>query len=178
MNRDRRNRRQGQNRNSGNPRHNSGERTNNNSNNRQSRFDSGKDMLSNSKKRIGFHPHRAVSQEQIRADEEAIREFKDLNQNICPRCGKPIVDLSSAFNDRESGSPIHFDCALEAVSQNETLDKGDKVVYIGNGRFGVLNFQNIHDMRHFTIRKVIEWEGKDDKPEWRPVMADLYSKVK
>ena len=43
---------------------------------------------------------------------------------------------------------------------------------------GVVNYANVHDIRHFTIRKIIEWEKHDSPVEWRTQMCDLYSKVK
>lgn len=121
---------------------------------------------------------KAVSQEQIREDEEAIREFKSLNQPVCPLCGQTVKDMAFALSSKDSGEPVHFDCAVESVSKGESLDQGDKVAYIGQGRFAVVHYANIHDAKHFSIKKVIDWEEKDKKPAWRNEMADLYSKVK
>ncbi len=120
----------------------------------------------------------AVSPEQIRADEEAISEFKTLNRPVCGHCGLSIADLSTAVEDKKSGKPIHFDCAVAILSEREKLSEGDRITYIGQGRFGVLYFANPHDMKHFTIKKIIDWEDKDKKPEWRDQMADLYSHVR
>ena len=53
----------------------------------------------------------------------------------------------------------------------------EKVVYIGQGRFGVLYFENPRDQRKFTIKKVIEWEDRDKKSEWREELSGLYSKI-
>ncbi|MCR5763151.1 MAG: hypothetical protein K6G00_07200 [Treponema sp.] len=120
----------------------------------------------------------AVSPDQIRADEEAITAFKSSNRPICEHCGLPIADLATAVEDKKSGNPIHFDCAVKILAEEENLAEGDRITYIGQGRFGVLYFANPHDMKHFTIKKIIEWEDKDKKPEWRDQMADLYSHVK
>ena len=120
----------------------------------------------------------AVSQEQIRAEEEAITAFKSSNRPICECCGMPIADMSTAVEDRKGGKPIHFDCAVAKLTQEEKLKDGDRITYIGQGRFGILYFANPHDMKHFTIKKIIEWEDKDRKPVWRDQMADLYSHVK
>lgn len=122
--------------------------------------------------------HNAVSSEQIRAEEAAITAFKNSNQCVCPKCQKPIQDLSQAIADKTSGTPIHFDCALEILLAEEKLGPGDKLTYIGQGRFGVLNFPNVHDMKHFTIKKIIEWEEKDKRSSWRNEMSDLYSQVR
>ena len=125
-----------------------------------------------------FRPPKAVTQEQIRETEAAIRAFKETHQPVCARCGVPIVDMSTAMTDRQGGGAIHFDCALEAISRQETLDAGDRIAYIGQGRFGIITYPNAHDTRHFTIKKIIEWEEKDQEIPWRDEMAEMYSKVR
>lgn len=107
---------------------------------------------------------------------QAISELKK-RENICPMCGQPITDLASSLNDKESGKPVHFDCALEKVKGAEPTGENEKVAYIGQGRFAVLSYENIRDQRHFTIKKIIEWEERDKKAEWRDEFSSLYSKV-
>ena len=120
----------------------------------------------------------AVSPEQIRADEEAISAFKTSNRPVCEYCGLPIADLATAVENKKTGKPIHFDCAVGILSEQEKLSEGERITYIGQGRFGILYFANPHDMKHFTIKKIIDWEDKDKKPEWRDQMADLYSHIR
>jgi hypothetical protein len=93
----------------------------------------------------------------------------------CPYCGKPIRDLSAALTDRNSGEAIHFDCALARLRDNETLERGDAVTYIGAGRFGVIHFVNPNDPRRFRIKKIFEWEDRENRAEWRRSLADHYS---
>jgi hypothetical protein len=93
----------------------------------------------------------------------------------CPYCGKPIRDLASALTDRKTGEAIHFDCALERLAENETLGRGDAVTYIGAGRFGVVHFANPNDPRIFTIKRIFEWEDRENRADWRKSLADHYS---
>lgn len=118
-----------------------------------------------------------ISEDQIRENEEAIRSFKDSNQTVCPICSQVIQDLSSALNDSKTGLPIHFDCAIAQIQKETKLGDGEKIAYIGQGRFGIIYYENVHDIRHFQIRKIIDWEEKDKKPMWRDQMSELYSKV-
>ncbi len=97
---------------------------------------------------------------------------------MCPQCGMPIADMGSALISREDGRPMHFDCALALLSEREHIAENERLTYIGQGRFGVLEFANIHDLRHFTIKKIIEWEDKDSRPAWRDELAGLYSRVR
>jgi len=52
---------------------------------------------------------------------------------------------------------------------------GDKVVYLGGGRFGIVHFDNGQDLKNFQVRKTIQWEEKDKRASWRREVSDLYS---
>jgi hypothetical protein len=93
----------------------------------------------------------------------------------CPVCGKPIKDISIAFTDKASGSPVHFDCALEKVSEHEAREQGDIISYIGGGRFGIVYYNNSQDLKNFQIKKIIEWEDKENRADWRKNIADHFS---
>jgi hypothetical protein len=99
----------------------------------------------------------------------------------CPWCGKPIRDLASAIADKETGLPVHFDCVAARIARKEILEKGDTVTYIGGGRFGIVHFDGSEfpgrggDGKTFKIKKIIEWENKDDRAEWRSTVSDHYS---
>jgi len=108
--------------------------------------------------------------------QKAIEELKN-KQVICAKCGQVITEVTSALSDKSSGKPIHFECALSEVEKNESLEPNEKIAYIGQGRFGVLNYENPRDQRHFTIKKIIEWEDRDSQSEWRKEISELYSKV-
>jgi hypothetical protein len=93
----------------------------------------------------------------------------------CPYCGKPIQDISQAIADRESGTPVHFDCVVARITEAETLESGDSVTYIGGGRFGIVNFNDPGDSQRFRIKKILEWENRENRPEWRGDVSDHYS---
>lgn len=126
-------------------------------------------------RRSGFS---AEMQKEIAASESAIREFKSVVTK-CEICGESINELASAINNRGSGNPVHFDCVLSKLAEEEKTGPNDKLTYIGNGKFAVLHFDNVHDMRHFSIVKEIEWEDRDSqRGEWRDKMAGLFSQIK
>lgn len=116
------------------------------------------------------------TQEDILNKEKAIKDFKE-REIVCPICGKPIEDLTSALADKETGKPIHFDCALEIASKNEKLKENERFTYIGQGRFAVLSFVDPRDMRHFKIERIIEWEDRNKPVEWKSEISGLYSQT-
>jgi hypothetical protein len=93
----------------------------------------------------------------------------------CPYCGKAIKDIASAIGDKGSNEPVHFDCAIARAAKGETLEKGDAVVYIGGGRFGVVHFNGQHSAPPFKIKKILEWEDKEQRAAWRKTVCDRYS---
>jgi hypothetical protein len=93
----------------------------------------------------------------------------------CPYCGKPIKDISSAISDKNSGEPVHFDCVINRIAEAEVLEQGDAVTYIGGGRFGIVHFGNPQNPQDFKIKKIFEWEDKENRSEWRRSVSDHYS---
>ncbi len=96
----------------------------------------------------------------------------------CVKCGEPIQDSTSALVDKSSGGPIHFDCVIAFLQGAENLGLNEKIVYIGQGRFAVMFFENPLDAKKFRIVRTIEWEGRDTKAEWRTDISDRFSHIK
>jgi hypothetical protein len=93
----------------------------------------------------------------------------------CPWCGKPIKDISSAVSDKNTGEAVHFDCVIARLGEGEPLENGDAICYIGGGRFGVVHFSGAQNNKDFKIKKIFEWENKDDRSEWRRSISDHFS---
>ncbi|WP_428770942.1 hypothetical protein V1L52_03610 [Treponema sp. HNW] len=96
----------------------------------------------------------------------------------CSFCGKPVTDFASALAHTDSGEPVHFDCVLAFLSEREQLSEGQSIAYIGQGRFAVVRMQNPSNAARFSIERIIEWESRDKKYEWRSVIADVYTCIK
>ena len=98
-----------------------------------------------------------------------------LPEAVCAWCDKPVKDISAAISDQESGKPVHFDCVINRITERETLETGDTVSYIGGGRFGIVHFNNPPDTRDFTIKRIYEWENRENRAEWRMTISDHFS---
>ena len=93
----------------------------------------------------------------------------------CPYCGKPIKDISLAISDKGTDAAAHFDCVISRLSENEELEQGDTISYIGGGRFGVVHFGASPNAQGFTIKKIFEWENKENRAEWRQAVTEHFS---
>lgn len=105
----------------------------------------------------------------------------------CSFCGKPVTDVASALADRTTDKPVHFDCVLDYLAEHETLSAGQSISYIGQGRFAVISSKVPASVQgtsaagvaaaglvaagapspRFVIERIIEWEPRDKKYEWR-----------
>jgi hypothetical protein len=95
---------------------------------------------------------------------------------ICACCGKPIPAPNEALSDRKTGSPVHFDCAMAELAKQEILETGEVISYLGGGRFGIVSFNGKkEESGNFSIKKIVEWEDKEKRAQWRGVIADHYS---
>lgn len=130
----------------------------------------------NVKKTFQFNHTLYENEEARRERQKAIQEVK-ARDVLCSKCGQHISDITSALSDKATGAPVHFECALHEVEASEKLGENEKVAYIGQGRFGILYYENPRDQRKFVIKKIIDWEDKEKKSDWREELSGLYSQV-
>ncbi len=94
----------------------------------------------------------------------------------CVLCGKPIFDLAGALANKDSGDPVHFDCALERVLAAEALEAGEKIVYLGAGCFGVVEYKKGND-GGFIVKRRIRWEKEGEKQLWRKDLSSYITRI-
>jgi hypothetical protein len=110
--------------------------------------------------------------------QEPLPPLPKLPTPACVKCGEPIQDVTSALADKDSGGPVHFDCVVKFLEGAENLGANEKIVYVGQGRFAVMFFENPVDTRKFKIVRMIEWERREERAEWRTDIAGQFSQVK
>ncbi|MDR1784947.1 MAG: hypothetical protein LBR23_00550 [Spirochaetaceae bacterium] len=128
--------------------------------------------------KIPFNKEISESLQQSMAENtRAIREFK-RTKTLCARCGKEIENIAEALCDRKTGEPVHFDCVLSLLIEQEPLNPGERIVYIGQGKFAVAK-QSDPPGKTFNISRTIEWENETAGPApWRKEISALFSQVK
>ena len=114
---------------------------------------------------------------QQKENEEALPKV-ELRQTTCEYCGNLIEDLASAMASKENGNPVHFDCVIEKIKKTEKLSEKEKIIYIGQGKFGIVEFPTPQDYKHFEIHRVIEWENRDAKFDWKDEITNAFSSIK
>jgi hypothetical protein len=120
---------------------------------------------------------RGVSEAEEPVDLSAPRQEGPRETLNCPLCGKPVYDLSTALSSgQEGGEPAHFDCVLDRVTAAETLESGDKIVYLGSGAFAVVVFKDRSESA-FTVKRRIQWEKEGEKKDWRKGLSSRISNL-
>jgi hypothetical protein len=95
----------------------------------------------------------------------------------CPICAKPVYDLTTALSaSRDQGEPAHFDCVLERVIASESLAPEEKLVYLGSGCFGVVEFKEKNE-GSFQVKRRIQWEKEGEKKDWRKGLSARISNL-
>ncbi len=138
--------------------------------NNQKRTDKPVEQVNTQQNKKKFIPPQAKKQEQL--------QHIEFDSYVCPRCSQPITDLPSALADKNTGEPVHFDCVLQFLQNAEELKQNEKITYIGQGRFAVTYFENPHDLRKFTIVRIIDWEEREKAYPWRDTISGLFSQIK
>ncbi|HUW41057.1 MAG TPA: hypothetical protein VMV90_08585 [Rectinemataceae bacterium] len=89
----------------------------------------------------------------------------------CPLCGKPVYDLATALCANKDGcEPAHFDCVLERVQAAESISPQERLVYLGSGNFGVIEFKDKSESA-FVVKRKIPWETEGEKKDWRKSLS-------
>lgn len=90
-----------------------------------------------------------------------------LQLPVCTVCGKAIRNLTTAIAGDKENSPVHFDCILKKLTDQEPLGDNEKICYLGGGSFGIVRQKPGSGSKHFFIRKRIQVEAQDTVLEWR-----------
>jgi len=65
---------------------------------------------------------------------------------------------------------------MEKVAASETLGPGEKIVYLGSGSFGVVEFKDRSETS-FTVKRRIPWEKEGEKKDWRKNLSSRISNL-
>ena len=143
----------------------------NKNNNKQNNYkETGKDVSKQKKKT----PYNSATSTFKTRKKEVFAKI-EWPKTICEKCGKEIKDLTTALSDKNTGNPIHFDCILEFIKNSEEIKEGEEVIYIGNGNFAIVVFENPKIRKKFKIIRYVEWEEKNNSLQWKTKIKELAS---
>ncbi len=103
------------------------------------------------------------------------RRYQKKDYPICPFCGNSVKDIYTAIASEEDEAPSHFDCIIKELEKRETLEKDEKIVYLGRGSFGIIKTRNSGSIKFF-VRKRIQYEKEEKKFDWRKKISNRIKK--
>lgn len=103
------------------------------------------------------------------------RETPEENKIIynCNICGTEIQDIITALCYTDENTPAHFDCIIKNLAEKENLQEGQRVVYLGSGNFGIVKTNDEENKPNFKIIKKIEFEQRENIPDWRRQLVKI-----
>ncbi|MFA5467751.1 MAG: hypothetical protein WC224_01680 [Sphaerochaetaceae bacterium] len=74
----------------------------------------------------------------------------------CVLCGQVIDTIAQAICEGQEGRYSHFDCVLEKLTSQETLGENQKISYVGQGNFAIVEKG---EDGYYTLVKKIPYES-------------------
>lgn len=76
----------------------------------------------------------------------------------CRICGEPIEFIAEAIGESDGGFS-HFDCVISKLKEQEHVQEGEYISYVGHGNFAVFTKD---EEGHFVIKTRIPYESKEN----------------
>ncbi len=80
-------------------------------------------------------------------------------------------DIQSAIAFPPSDQPAHFECVIRRIGEDEKISESERVVYLGNGSFGIIEDRTASGESKYVIRKRIQFEEPEKAVGWRKELS-------
>ena len=90
----------------------------------------------------------------------------------CSICGKTIDSIAQTIGGPAQDEFSHFDCAIRTLSESESLQPSQKVCYIGNGDFAIIEYNKKNFSGGFSVVKRIPYESQEMKSSVKKLVSD------
>ncbi len=104
-----------------------------------------------------FDPASFISDKKLQAD----RNSEHLE---CCLCHKEIFEMTTAVDMVDYNAPAHFECVIDRLNNTENLKDGEKIIYLGNRKFGVVKYNKNNG---FNIIREVFYEDANGFKDWR-----------
>ena len=89
----------------------------------------------------------------------------------CPICSQPMRNIQSAIALPPNNEPAHFECVIRKIGEDERIGPKDRVAYLGNGSFGIIQDDSSSGASRYVIKKRIQFEEADKSVTWRKELS-------
>ncbi len=83
------------------------------------------------------------------------------DKKVCALCSTPIDDMLSAVRHSEGDDVCHFECVQKELAKSEPLAENEKMVYVGNGDFCIVQERRNRGKMYYFLRKRIHWRDAE-----------------
>ncbi len=99
----------------------------------------------------------------------AKKDKEPVVYDICPFCSKEIKEPLTSLLEKESMKKAHFECILSQIAKIYQLNGREKIYYIGNGAFGVIEEKRFKNKVKINIRERFQYIEKLDKKKHKEI---------
>ncbi len=82
---------------------------------------------------------------------------ESLPASVCPICNKSITNMMTALLDETSEGYAHFDCVYDKLKARVTLKESERLSYIGNGAFAIIEDYKDGQALKFRIKQQFQF---------------------
>ena len=81
-----------------------------------------------------------------------------IGKKVCSKCNKKIEEMKSSIKDNKTDQYYHFNCVINEIKKDNAVDSKQRIVYLGNGAFGIIEDLEPETNNHkFIIKKKIQY---------------------
>lgn len=91
-------------------------------------------------------------------DRKAFLPYNTISPDsgVCSICGKNITNVATALLDGSDGAIAHFDCIYDKLRDKYKLNDNERLSYVGNGTFAVIEDYREGQVYKFRIKERIQ----------------------
>ncbi len=106
-----------------------------------------------------FNIQQVMDKSQADSKKEILRLKQE--KKSCALCNQEIEDMLSAVGHSEGDGWCHFECVQKELAKVETLAENEKIVYVGNGDFCIVQERRNRGKMYYFLRKRIHWRESE-----------------
>lgn len=88
-----------------------------------------------------------------------------------PLTGESVEDIYSAIAEPNTGKPANFESVVKRIEDQEELNEGERVAYLGKGAFGIVYEEKEKGGKRLVVRKRIQYEDTHEDYPWRKELS-------
>ncbi|MDH4127399.1 MAG: hypothetical protein OEV44_01505 [Spirochaetota bacterium] len=101
-----------------------------------------------------------LKNKKYRFRKKTVQKKEPITYDICSICSEVIREPLTAIPDKISSKNAHFECIVLEIKKANIISTGEKIYYLGGGRFGIVQERRVRNRLTYSIREKIQYIDK------------------